>query len=87
MNVGDPRQKKRTESDLYQKAYESGYNFVNGMGFWSVDPKETQRRRIMTTSGHLASCSWRGAISVCQFRKMRRCSISWPSCFRMCSVL
>ncbi len=56
MNVGDPRQKKRTESDLYQKAYESGYNFVNGMGFWSVDPKETQRRRIMTTSGHLALC-------------------------------
>ncbi len=56
MNAGDPKQKKRAESDFYQRAYESGYNFVNGMGFWSVDPKETQRRRIMATSGHLALC-------------------------------
>lgn len=56
MNMGDPRQKKHSESDFYQKAYESGYNFVNGMGFWSVDPKEAQRRRIMATSGHLALC-------------------------------
>lgn len=52
----DPKQRKNSESDLYQKAYESGFNFVNGMGFWSVDPRETQRRRIMATSSHLALC-------------------------------
>ena len=56
MNGNESRQKKQSESEVYQKAYESGYNFVNGMGFWSVDPKETQRRRIMTSSGHLALC-------------------------------
>ena len=26
MNMGDPRQKKHSESDFYRKAYESGYN-------------------------------------------------------------
>lgn len=56
MNTNDPNKRKNSESDLYQKAYELGFNFVNGMGFWSVDPRETQRRRIMATSSHMALC-------------------------------